>query len=546
MFREDQEIGLYTLIKRIGRGGFGEVRLAERRAKFVTTKVAVKLPLEEQVDTEAIKSEAILWEQADISQTQASPTIQSPVHVSNTAGQELSATQQSNEILESSNFLSQKPKTKSHLIKIFVPIVFLLFAETLMADCFVYQKFSSDNSPIEKNVQSKPIKISAEDMQLLLKDTSPEQLKSMSENPEWKKKAAKNIRELLAVASQACKDGLANDPKVAYELDSIRSIATASLYDKKINKGKGQMPPFSFITKNQVKEYLSRPQSETSFQKFLDAKIALAKESGRFPEDKKLTEEEIKQAKEDYVKIKIYEEEAVAKKAELGEDFNRELELEVTFQQAQFLASRYSQTVLAEKTKVTDEEIQQYIAGHPEYDTTEKKAKAEQLLSRAKAGEDFAKLADEFSQDPETKGKGGLYKGVTKGKMIPEFEQAALSLQPGQLGGNLIETKYGYHIIKLEKKSEGKDTNGQSTKIYDVRHILITTTIKDPTNPMGRETPINETVKGILEEEKQKKVLDEIVANNPVEVTEDFNVPQPSSEQLKRTQQNTRKKNKPK
>ena len=64
MFRTGQEIGIYTLVKRIGRGGFGEVWLAERRAKFVTTKVAVKLPLEEQVDTEAVKREAVLWEQA--------------------------------------------------------------------------------------------------------------------------------------------------------------------------------------------------------------------------------------------------------------------------------------------------------------------------------------------------------------------------------------------------------------------------------------------------------------------------------------------------
>jgi len=64
MFKTGQVIGLYTLVKRIGRGGFGEVWLAERRAKFVTTKVAVKLPLEEQVDTNAIKNEAVLWEQA--------------------------------------------------------------------------------------------------------------------------------------------------------------------------------------------------------------------------------------------------------------------------------------------------------------------------------------------------------------------------------------------------------------------------------------------------------------------------------------------------
>lgn len=64
MFQTGQQIGNYTLINRLGRGGFGEVWLAEKRAKFVTTKVAVKLPLDEQIDQEAIKQEATVWEQA--------------------------------------------------------------------------------------------------------------------------------------------------------------------------------------------------------------------------------------------------------------------------------------------------------------------------------------------------------------------------------------------------------------------------------------------------------------------------------------------------
>jgi serine/threonine-protein kinase len=59
-----RRIGNYFLLKRLGRGGFGEVWLAERRARFVTTKVAIKLPLDDQVDHAAIEQEAILWERA--------------------------------------------------------------------------------------------------------------------------------------------------------------------------------------------------------------------------------------------------------------------------------------------------------------------------------------------------------------------------------------------------------------------------------------------------------------------------------------------------
>ncbi len=403
-------------------------------------------------------------------------------------------------------------------------------------------------------------RLTKEDMSVLLADANPMQLQQLSANPEAKKKIAENIRQLLAVAGQARKEGLANDETVKRELESTRAIVTASLYDKHINEGKGEMPPFSFITEEQVKQFWGEaPAAEPSgvqgflqkiglggndtarrqmeFQQFLDTKIELAKESGRFPQDKTLTEDEIKQAKDDYAKIKIYEEEAVAKRNELGEEFNRNLELQIKLQQAQFLASRYANKNLVERVKVTDEDVKQYIAEHPEYSTTEKRATAEQILSRAKAGEDFAKLADEVSQDPGTKGKGGLYEVVTKGKMVPAFEQAALALEPGQIAENLVETPYGFHIIKLEKKGTAPDPSGQPTETYDVRHILITTTMKDPSNPMGREMPINDMVKSTLEEEKQKKVLDEIVANNPVEVPEDFEIPKPSEEDVKQMQQ---------
>jgi serine/threonine protein kinase len=64
MFHEGQKIGSYKLLTKIGKGGFGEVWLAEKRSELVTKKVAVKLPFEDQIDLETIKQEAELWEQA--------------------------------------------------------------------------------------------------------------------------------------------------------------------------------------------------------------------------------------------------------------------------------------------------------------------------------------------------------------------------------------------------------------------------------------------------------------------------------------------------
>ena len=411
--------------------------------------------------------------------------------------------------------------------------------------------------------------ISKEEMQIILKDEDPMQLKALAETPDGKKKIAENLKQLLAVASAARKEGLANEPNIQQELENIRMVVTATIYDQKTNKDdKGAMPQFGHISEDQVKEFWGENEAEpgafqstmnkigigwitgnadkrrheAEFTRFIDSKLALARESGKFPKDKELTEAELTQAKGDFAKIKINEEEANEKAGELGEDFKREIDLQVKLQQSQFLAGLYANKILKEKVKVSDDEVNKYIAEHPEFDPKEKRAQAEQILSRAKAGEDFAKLADELSQDPGNKdpqGKlqGGLYKDVPKGQMVPAFEQAALALEPGKIADNLVETPFGFHIIKLERKGEGKDASGKPAETYDVRHILITTTVKDPTNPLAREMPVADLVKGKLEKEKQKTVLDEIVANNPSEVAEDFEIPPVSDEQMQQMMQ---------
>jgi hypothetical protein len=413
--------------------------------------------------------------------------------------------------------------------------------------------------------------ISRPEIEMLIGDIAkknPMAIKRLAQNPDMKAKQLEGLKQLLAFASQAQKEGMADDPSNRQELRSIRSEVIAVNYDQEINKDKGPMPQFGFITEDQVSQFWDAnaaapaPQTfwqkiglgekadtepgthEEQFQAFLDSKLKLLKgENPQFTDDQ-LTDEDKKQAREYFAKVRIYKDEYdnKIKSGELSDEFRQKTELQVKLQQAQFLMKLYSEKI-ADKAKVTDDEVAQYIASHPELDMSAKKAKALDILNRAKAGEDFATLANENTEDPGNKNskgelQGGLYKDVKKGQMVPPFEQAALALEPGQIAPDLVESDFGYHIIKLEKKTDGKDSSGNPTETYDVRHILISTTFKDPKNPTAQPLPIKEYAKQQLSTEKQKKLVDDIVAANNISVPDDYTIPEISDEQIQEMMKN--------
>jgi peptidyl-prolyl cis-trans isomerase D len=122
---------------------------------------------------------------------------------------------------------------------------------------------------------------------------------------------------------------------------------------------------------------------------------------------------------------------------------------------------------IRERTKVTPEDIEQhYKDNEQQYSTPEQvrashilfktegkdeaevRKLAESVLARAKKGEDFAKLANQYTEEEIGKTRGGDLDFFGRGSMAREFEEAAFALQPGEIS-DIVQTSFGLHIIKV-------------------------------------------------------------------------------------------------
>jgi peptidyl-prolyl cis-trans isomerase C len=135
---------------------------------------------------------------------------------------------------------------------------------------------------------------------------------------------------------------------------------------------------------------------------------------------------------------------------------------------------------VGQKVMISDEESKTYYDTHPqsfvqpeqirashilikvdadatEAQKTEARKKITAIQQKLKKGEDFATLANNYSEDTTSK-KGGDLGYFGRGKMVEPFEEAAFSLKPNEIS-DIVETQYGYHLIKVvDKKPEAKLT----------------------------------------------------------------------------------------
>jgi parvulin-like peptidyl-prolyl isomerase len=120
------------------------------------------------------------------------------------------------------------------------------------------------------------------------------------------------------------------------------------------------------------------------------------------------------------------------------------------------------QEELTADVEVTDEEIESFFEANREqrferaearHILVETEEEAEDVLTRLEDGEDFAEIAEEESIDTGSGAQGGDLGEFGRGQMVPEFEEAVFTAEPGELVGP-IETQFGFHVIEVIERQE--------------------------------------------------------------------------------------------
>ena len=369
----------------------------------------------------------------------------------------------------------------------------------------------------------KTVKLTARDMQIIFQElVPPQQQQQIASDPEERKKLVADIKKLLAVAQVAEQEGYAEHADLKTQLSFQLDRALNDAYRKK--------NPDAKVPDEEVNAYYASHPKD--FDDFLQGNPRAAQQA--------------QGPQRDELKKQLGEFKVIAERARKDgldrEDITR---LQILLTRSQALAGAYLGDLQKNADKLVAEgEAEQYYKDHPaDFDEVrvrhilistqpkpenedegdpkdakdakdtkaskdkkpaekpktltkdEARKKTQDLLDRARKGEDFAKLATENSDDPGSKDKGGEYDFFGHGKMVPEFEKAAFALKPGEIS-DLVETQYGFHIIKLEERRAAPSPDA--------------------------DDKVRQQIVEKLKQEKLETRIEEITASSDVVVPEDF------------------------
>jgi peptidyl-prolyl cis-trans isomerase C len=362
------------------------------------------------------------------------------------------------------------------------------------------------------------VNLSSEDMALIVKGLPPQAQMQFASSEDARKDLAKQIRQMLALAEEAKAAGIADRPEMKRQLELMRAVVVAQSYLDQQQKESPGTPPSALVSDQEIDAFFKEPGQQEKFDQFI--KDVLAKNP--MMAGQQIPPEQLQQVRQQMGQVFIAERKGIA----AGVDQKPEVKLQILLQQARALAVEYAQKNLSERSKATDAEINAYIAKHPELDPKQARSTAEDIVRRARAGENFETLAKEYSSDPSNKDKGGDLGWFGRGRMVKAFEDAAFSLQPGQVS-DVVQTQFGYHIIKVEERRSGPSPTGQPEEQVHARHILIPSG-EGEDNPMGPpQQSARDKAKAVVEQEKEEKLINDIVNRSRITVAENFTVAAP-------------------
>jgi peptidyl-prolyl cis-trans isomerase C len=335
----------------------------------------------------------------------------------------------------------------------------------------------------------------------------PEIMDELASNPEERKSFAQDVRRMLATAAEARAAGYAERPEVKLQLELARAFVISQEHFKRLQQAgaKASEPP---VSEAEIDAFLKEPATAAQFEAFITDYAKNGPGRGR-----PVTDAQRGELGRQYARVMVGMRKGLA--AGLGRD--RMTQLLVMLQQARLLSGAYSKD-WGERFKATDAEVDAYVAKHPELDAKASRAKAEDILRRVRAGEDFTRLADQFTEDPSGKGRGGDLGWFGRGMMVKPFEDAAFALKPGEVSG-IVESQFGYHIIKLEERRTAQGGAGEEVH---ARHILIgfgAAAKGDPNSP-----PMNprDRARAAVEKEKRDSALDALAVRHGIIVAENY------------------------
>jgi peptidyl-prolyl cis-trans isomerase C len=364
---------------------------------------------------------------------------------------------------------------------------------------------------------SKAIKLSGHDMGLIVGDNvPPEQQQQFESDPEQKKQVAKRIKQVLAVGQFAEAEGYARRPDVQLQVALQQDLVLAGAYNKKF--------PNENASDEDIAAFYAANPSE--FDNFISSNPRFQQAQG--PQRESL--------KKQYGEIKVLSTRARKE----GFDQEEAMKLKLLVQRFQVLAGAYVNELQKNSDKlVTDADVEGYYNEHPQefeevharhilistappdqptdmgdkgkkdadkkpktVNKEEARQKAQSLLDRIRKGEDFVKLANEYSEEPGAKSRGGDLGYFAKDAMVPQFSNVAFALKPGDVS-DIVETEFGYHIIKVE----------------DHRTAPLT------------DDKVRQQIVGKLKQKKIEDKIEEITNQSNVEVAEDFSINAPAPNQ---------------